>query len=614
LACWAGRVGCCPLWDGGDIICEIDEKSTGQNTGGKMKPKLIIVFLLCCFLTSYARAQEFGYPCDGESWYFIKIIHTKTSSTHNQNWKINKVIINGDNVRDFVAYQNGTEALEATINGNFPFELKTRYSWTGKKEYKFQIELLNTETEKPLSVEMNVKSPPMKGYWNPEWKNYLTLNVAEESGYRRTHYPIHATVGILSKYVRSKDEIRVVRAEKKGVEVAYTEIPVQVYNVTHWDDQELLQTEEIEEESGTPISRYHPTTTFSLCFLTDLGPNEKASYLVFYNNPSAEKPVYETDLVVSGDGLGKSIENEFYRVLLDEKSGMITEIVEKQTDTKLEHKLETNGAIHWNPGTYSPPHSWSHCSDWENPPFSEVTGPIFYSLHRAAPLPHLKDVMVSIDYYFYKDSPVILMESTMQITEDIFVKALRNGEVVFNKEVFSNAAYQSLRGKVHDIDFSKTRMHPEHVITLRADTPWITFFNEEKNTAFASLFLDVSASNLMGGGASLQQPYIYIQHGPWYYLSRAFVYSFGSNNQSRMLPVKNGSIYHERIGWIPFSFKKKKEMRNTVRKFYNMFKNPLHLTEVIETFPESPEGWLVPILTEPFEEGVQDALKGKKKK
>ena len=55
-------------------------------------------------------------------------------------------------------------------------------------------------------------------------------------------------------------------------------------------------------------------------------------------------------------------------------------------------------------------------------------------------------------------------------------------------------------------------------------------------------------------------------------------------------------------------------MRNIIRKFYNMFKNPLHITEVIETFPESPEGWLVPILTEPFEEGVKDALKGKKKK
>ena len=252
--------------------------------GGKMKPKLMIFFLLCCFVTSYARAQQFGYPCDGEGWYFIKIIHTKTSSTHNQTWKIAKVTVNGNSIRDFVVYQNGSEAFGAMIDGNLPFELKTRYSWIGKREYKFRIELLNSETGNPLSVEINVKSPPLKGYWNPEWKNYLTLNVVEESGHRRTKYPIHTTLGILSKYVRSMNEIRVVKAEKKGVEVAYTEIPFQVYDVTRWEDQELLQAEEIDEESGNPINRYHPTTTFSLCFLADLKPNEKASYLVFFNN------------------------------------------------------------------------------------------------------------------------------------------------------------------------------------------------------------------------------------------------------------------------------------------------------------------------------------------
>jgi hypothetical protein len=406
----------------------------------------------------------------------------------------------------------------------------------------------------------------------------------------------------------------VVKVDKKGVEAFYTEIPCQVYDISRWEDQDLLQTEEIDEQSGIPITRYHPTTTFSLCFLAELDPNEKASYVVFFNNVSAENPDYPTDLVVNGEGLGKTIDNDFYKILLDNKSGMISEIHEKQTGIKLEHKLETNGALHWNPGTYSPPHSWSHCSDWKNPVFSEVKGPIFYSLRRSAPLPHLQEVTVSIDYYFYKNSPFILMESTMQVTEDLFVKALRNGEVVFNKEVFTKAAYASVRGKMHTIDFHDTRMHPEHVITLRPDTPWVAFYDEEKSIAFSSLFLDVSSSNILGGGPSLQQPYIYIQHGPWFYMARAFVYSFGSNNQTRMLPAKKGSIYHEKIGWLPFSFQKIKNMRTFTQDTYNILKNPLHIQEIMETFPESPEGWLVPILTEPFEEGVKDALKGKKKK
>jgi hypothetical protein len=45
-----------------------------------------------------------------------------------------------------------------------------------------------------------------------------------------------------------------------------------------------------------------------------------------------------------------------------------------------------------------------------------------------------------------------------------------------------------------------------------------------------------------------------------------------------------------------------------------MLKYPLSIMESIETYAESPEGWVTPILTEPFEEGVERAIGGKKKK
>jgi hypothetical protein len=588
--------------------------SKNNRRGRKMKPKISILLLLVCLLCSYVSAQEFGYPAQGEGWYYIEVMILNTSETKNQTWKITKVLVNDIQVRDFLVYQLDREIYDKKIHGDWPFDLKIRHNWVGEKEYKIQVELMNTESESSIILEKNTKSPAFRGYWDTRWKNYLTLSLSEESKCKRTNYPVHATVGILSHYFHAPEEIRVVKVKKKGMEVTYSEIPCQVYDIKQWEDQDLLSAEEIDEETGKRIDRYHPTTTFSLCFLADLKPKEDASYVVFYNNPSAPKPLYETDLQISGEGLGKTIENSHYKIVLDGTSGMILEIYEKNTGLKLEHKLETNGAVHWNPGTYSPPHSWYHCSDWENPPFSEVQGPIFYSIHRAAPLPHLEDIMVSIDYHFYKSSPVILMESTLQVMEDLFVKALRNGEIVFNKEVFDKAAYRTVMGKIQTIDLAHTRMHPEHVITLRPDTPWIALYNEEKDIAFASLFLELSTSNIYGGGASLQQPYIYIQNGPWYYMARAFVYSFGSNNQSRMLPANKGSIYHEKIAWIPFSFQKKKAMRAYIQKYFNMYKYPLSITEIIETYPESPEGWLVPILTEPFEEGVEDALKGKKKK
>ena len=81
-----------------------------------------------------------------------------------------------------------------------------------------------------------------------------------------------------------------------------------------------------------------------------------------------------------------------------------------------------------------------------------------------------------------------------------------------------------------------------------------------------------------------------------------------------MLPVSQGSIYYEKNAWITFSFKKKRGYSPYIDKYFNMLKHPLSIVEVMETYPESPEGWLVPILTEPFEEGVEGALGGKKKK
>jgi hypothetical protein len=425
---------------------------------------------------------------------------------------------------------------------------------------------------------------------------------------------VHATVGILSSYLKSADEIRVVKAEKGGNDIAYTEIPSQVYDLITWEDQKALSTVETDEKTGERIRRYHPTTTFSVAFAANLRPNETATYLVFFNNPEAAKPAYPTDLKVTGEGIGKTIENNFFRVTLNKKSGAIYEITEKASKIRLEHKLETNGSIHWNPCVYSPPHAWYHTSDWENPPYSEQSGPVFYSIRIAAPIPYYPNVFSSVTYHFYTGTPYMLVQTTIDISDNLFVQALRNGEVVFNKKVFTKAGYKTMDGGVKVIDLGRTRMHPDHVITLRPDVPWVTFYDENKGIAFANLFLETTMTNVEGGDASAVMPFVYIQHGPWYYLARGLVYSFGTNNQTRMLPVRKGSVYLERNVFYPYAFKKNQNFSTEADRVYQMLKYPLSVLESMETFAESPEGWVVPILTEPFEEGVEEAVGGKKKK
>lgn len=579
-----------------------------------MKKAVVLILLLVLSLAGSGPAAEFGYPVGGEPWYFVRTAFTDESALGKGTWRITRISVNGIRCRDFILLRDGNEIPDNALQGGLPFEAKIRYGWRGNERCAIELQLENPKTKKSATLTQTFTAPAGKGYWDDAWKNYLALIVSEESGIERTRFPIHATVGILSSYLKSGQEIRVVKAERSAEDIAYTEVPSQVYDLVAWADPKILSIEEKDEETGRAITRYHPTTSLSVAFPADLKPHENATYLVFYNNPGAPAPGYPGDLKVLGEGIGRIVENNFYKVTLNKKSGVIYEITEKSSKTRLEHKLETNGSIHWNPGIYSPPHTWTHTSDWEDPAFEEVTGPVFASFRITASLPHYPQVPASVTYYFYAGSPFIYVETTIHVADDMFVKALRNGEVVFNKKVFNEAGYKTVGGRVEEIDLVRTRMHPEHVIALRPDTPWVTFFNREKGVAFASLFLDLAMTNLRGGPASSELPFIYIQHGPWYYLARGLVYSFGTNNQTRMLPVRGGSLYYERNVFFPFSFGQDEGYSSRADRAFAMLKHPLGVLESIETYAESPEGWLVPILTEPFEEGVEKAIGGKKKK
>ncbi len=565
---------------------------------------------------------EFGYPVAGEPWYYVKgrleLAELPAGVAADAAWSVDKVVVDGARVRDFLVYQDGREVDRHGVKaagGKVALQVKARRVWTPGAEAEMTVDLVEPRSGDIRLVSAKGTAPRGKGYWDPAWKSYLALVVSEEHGFERAGYPVHATLGILADYLRSADEVRVVRAEKNGEDVVYKEVPSQVYDLVTWNDPKVLSVEELDAATGEKVVRYHPTTSFGLAFLADVEAGSKATYLVFYDNPGAAKPAYPTDLAVTrGRGLGRTIENAFYRITLHETSGVITEIVEKATGTKLEHKLETNGAIHWNPDVYAPPHAWYHSSDWTDPEATEAEGgPVFYSLNLKGKLPQPEGIDIGIRYHFYAGSPVVMVESVTTVAKDVFVMALRNAEVVFNKAVFTKAAFKR-DGKTEILDFETSKRHPDHAAVLRPDTPWVGFFDEAKGVGFASLYLEMATPNLNGGPASLEQPFLYIQHGPWYYVSRGFVYSFATNNQTRMLPVKAGSVYYDRSAWIAFPFPKTGGIGAYLDGRWNALKHPLAVSEDIETYKESPEGWVVPILTEPFEEGVKGATGGKERR
>jgi hypothetical protein len=587
------------------------------KTGTFLLLSISLLVMLAWAAGSLGAAEpggRFSYPVDGQAWYSIRAPFAPPAGKAGTLSKVIRVEVNKARCRDSILYQDGRELNGNEIKTGQPFEVKARFGWLPKTRYTVDLILEDVKSGAKTPLSWSGTSPSGKGYWDAAWKNYFSLVLSEENGFERTGYPVQATVGLMSNCLRSTDEIRVVLAEKGDGDVVYREVPSQVYDVVTWNDPKILAIEEKDAQTGKSVLRYHPTTSFSVAFLADIKPHAKATYLVFYNNPKARKPVYKSDLTVrNGKMLGRTIENKFYKIVLQEKSGVIYEIVEKTTRIQLEHKLETNGAIHWNPDVYSPPHAWYHSSDWSNPRAEEVVGPVFYSLNLKGSLPYPKGINVGIRYHFYANSPVVMVETITEIEDNLFVMALRNAEVVFNKAVFTKAAFKK-DGATEILDFATSKMHPAHAAVLRPDTPWVSLFDEGKGIGFAALYLDLATPNLNGGQASLEQPYIYIQNGPWYYVSRGFVYSFGSNNQTRMLPVRAGSIYYDRNAWITFPYPKGQALASYLDRYYDMLKYPLALKDDMETFAESPEGWVVPILTEPFEEGVKSALGGKERK
>jgi hypothetical protein len=564
-----------------------------------------------------AAGMAFGYPVDGEPWYYVDGAVEASplpAGLDGAAWSVDRVVVDGSPARDFRAYQSGQEIDKLAVkarDGKISLRVRARYVWRPGATSEMTVDLVEPKSGDIQVLKASGTAPAGPGYWDPAWRNYLALVVEEDHGFARKNDPVHATLGVLANYFHSPDEVRVVRADRRGGDIVYAEIPSQVYDVVTWDDPKILGVEDKDSKTGERVVRYHPTTSFSIAFLADIEARARVTYLVFYDNPEAGKPAYATDLkVTKARGLGRTVENGFYRITLHETSGVIYEIVEKSTGIRLEHKLETNGAIHWNPDVYAPPHAWYHSSDWTDPETTEVeAGPVFYSINLKGRLPQPEGVDIGIRYRFYAGSPAVTVESITTIGKDTFVKALRNAEVVFNKEVFTKAAYK--RGAATEIlDLATSKMHPDHAAVLRPDTPWVSFFDQAKGVGFAALFLENSTPNLGGGPASLEQPFIYIQNGPWYYVSRGFVYSFATNNQTRMLPVKGGSVYYERNAWIAFPYPKVEGIGPYLDGWFNVLGTPLAVMEDIETYKESPEGWIVPILTEPFEEGVKGATGG----
>ena len=361
--------------------------------------------------------------------------------------------------------------------------------------------------------------------------------------------------------------MRLVAISQSG---SYREVPFQI-----------LETSSVDVEGD----QYPDTVACRLLFYANAPANSTRSYIVFYDNPDASAPpMPSSELKVEGEGFGLAIDNPYYNVTLAKQSGQIDGILIKQG---VEQQLSHHGnAIHWNPGCYSPPRPWGHTFDW-NPPEgkSEIRGPLVYVLKRWGCLPKLPEVWVSVTYTFYAHTPYIVMSSTIDIRDDIDVLALRNDEMVFEPQLFSDLGWRDKQGIFHTVPLGQDpALETGYTKVLPADTPWLCFFTPDGGYGFGSLRLAYSSASTTEAETVQynEGTFVTAPNEALVYWYRALVYHFFPTAPVQMFTKVNaGSVYHETNAYLPFPLTKGSGgLLKPINEAYEKLTHPLRVTTV----------------------------------
>ena len=453
-------------------------------------------------------------------------------------------------------------------------------------EIKLTVRMKNTahpsEDDVFLSATGTVRAPDEVPVFDEAWKNYKSVVLSETAGINRETEPVEVLLPFYPDEAQHlKREIRVVAVDPETYSL--TEVPCQVYDI-----QKIMEKDDLApDENGIPTRDtplWLPTITARVAFLADVSARSSRVFLVYYNNVDAMAKLYQTDLRTQGEMPGLQIDNDQISVVLHPNSGHLDQITLKdKPGTPLFHRMETNGAIHWNPGIYNPPRAWTHTADWKPPKnMKSVTGPVITTSEVWGQLRGVPEVDAAVRYQFYPGVPYFISSTTMRINETVGCLALRNAEIVFKRELMTHAAwYDIIRDEVMTYNVSK--MPDLTDLKMEADLPWITFYNEETGIGFAGINLGYANAGLESA-PRLLNPYFYITGGPWIYWTRALSLSFLSSNMQQLIPAMQGNIFYEKWAYLIYEIDKSDTPYNEVLNWQKRLINPLrvHLVEEVD--------------------------------
>lgn len=360
--------------------------------------------------------------------------------------------------------------------------------------------------------------------WAIGWKYYKMLNLEEKAGIQRKAEPVEVLLSFQASQTDSlAREIRVAEI-KDGVLI---ELTSQVFSEIRRGAEKICK----------------------LMFLADNQGNEKRNYLVFYGNPDAELPNYETDLKVTGEGYGLDIENEYFTAYLSKQTGQLARIILKR-----EHGLEiySGGQGHGEPAGID----WAHdyvsednfqklrISLWEEcPDFEVIRGPICTIIRRwglpyspVHPIFSPARMNMDIEYRFYAGLPYFYKFGLMSALKTFDMVYIRDDEWVLTGQSFTDILWMDAGGKV------QIGQVPEE----SSDKLWgIGFFNKDTKDSFIGLFLDHHTDGFQEPSHNGSPTFYYKWHG--HFWQRWPV-------PKGVKTIPEGAVFHQKNAYVTLPF------------------------------------------------------------
>ncbi len=522
-----------------------------------MVQRTVVAVGLWAALSAWAAQPEVtrvGYERPSEAWRFYHFAVELSPS--DVAYDVAEVTVDG-RPEMFVALVDGqltqwedNGRVARTQNGRIPADkpavLRVRCPWVNDHSYALRIACKRRDNGAPFNVTYMPEAYANGGFPFPGWKEHRIMVLREDFSLAREHDPylffLSDDVARVNSWAR---ELRVARYNPATGET--TEIPSQVlYEKKQYDTPKLE-------------SAY---ATCQAAILVDVPANGRAWYLIAYGNSEAETPNYATDLSVREEADGSAwVENDTYAIQIHGPSGQLHGFRSKVFGTGERRDFgfmkDRGYTLHYNPDAWVKNRDWTHTHGWNPPPHETlVKGPVAVVTRRWGHLPRAAEIEVQVTYHFFSKNPYVLVESTMDILEDVVVTALRNEEVVFSpSSEVDHAGWKRPNGEVgYKAMTQEAGMTPGMVAILEPDAPYVCLTREANGLGMASLRLSQHAGSRSGMPPVVASTKTIVADYGWdfRYWSRSLVYPWGEYIPDKPAVLNAGTYYGERSAFCLF--------------------------------------------------------------